>query len=970
MPVQVLTTKLYAPPQRAEAVPRPRLFERLDEGARRRLTLLSAPAGFGKTTLVSGWLAARGRLPAWVSLGPAEADPSSFLTYVVAALRSVAPGVGEGVLAGLQAPQRPPARRLVTGLLNDLAALSSDVVLVLDDYHEAQDEAIDELVMAILDDLPPCAHLVVTTREDPDLRLATWRARDELVELRAADLRFTNDEAAAFLHRAAGLDLSPPQVAALEARTEGWIAALQLAALSMRGRDDVGAFLDAFAGDHRYIVDYLVDEVLRRQPEDVRGFLLDTSVLDAMCGSLCDAVTGRSGCRAMLDALERGNLFLVPLDDRRRWYRYHRLFADVLQAHLAHERPARSVVLHARASAWYEAEGMAAEAVGHALAGGDLERAARLIELAWRGMDSTFRSAAWLAWAERLPAELVGSRPVLGVGIAWAHLNAGELEAADARLRAVEGWLDAMDAAPAAPPPSPAAAPPPPGSPPPLSPPPLSPPPLSPPPLSPPPLSPPPLAPPPASGAPEAVGPPPSGASDAVAGDDEELRTLPGTVASARAYHALAVGEPAASVEHARRALELLPESDHVRRGVPLGILSLARWANGDLDEAHRMLSEAMAGFRAAGNVVAAISGVFGLADIRLLQGRLRDAAGSYHDALRLVDAAAADGAPDVSVSAATIPGAAELHVGMGVVRREQGDLDAAARHLRRAEGLGEGAVLPGDESRLRALMAWLEVGLGNAERALELLDEAERLHIRSPMPDLRPVPAWRARVWLEQGRLDDAWSWARARGLSVADEPTFLREFELLVFARTLIARGRQGLDADMAGVRGLLERLLAAARSGGRMGSALEISVLQALAEEAGGEPSRARAPLARALELAEPEGWVATFVDAGRPMAGLLRAALRRGAPADFVRRLLNALGDDAGGGARPLQAPHALTEREREVLRLLGSDLSGPEIARELRVSLNTFRTHAKNVYGKLGANSRRSAVRRARDLDLL
>ena len=344
-PAALLETKFYVPRSRRDLVPRPRLIERLDRGSALKLMLVSAPAGFGKTTLLTEWLAAGPagpageRLAAWLSLDRGDNDPASFWTYVVAALRTAASGVGESALAFLRAPRPSPIETVLTALLNDLGATAGDIVLVLDDYHVIDAREVQDGMAFLLDHLPPQLHVVIASRADPALPLARWRARGELVEVRAAELRFTPDEAAAYLNEMMGLRLTARDVAALEGRTEGWIAALQLAALSMQGRDDVAGFIAGFAGDDRYVVDYLAEEVLQRQPERVQAFLLQTSILGRLSGPLCDAVTGQGGGKAMLAALERGNLFLVPLDDRRRWYRYHRLFADVLQARLLDEQP-------------------------------------------------------------------------------------------------------------------------------------------------------------------------------------------------------------------------------------------------------------------------------------------------------------------------------------------------------------------------------------------------------------------------------------------------------------------------------------------------------------------------------------------------------------------------------------------------------------------------------------------------------
>ena len=358
----LLATKLYAPRWRRGLVSRPRLVARLDQGLTRRLTLVSAPAGFGKTTLLAEWLSAPssgGRPAAWVSLDPSDNDPARFWAYVIVALQSVRDGAGAAALSLLHAPQPPPIEAVLTSLINELVAIDDDVVLVLDDYHAIEAQPIQVATAFLLDHLPPQVHLVIAGRADPPLPLARLRARGELTELRAADLRFTPDEAAAFLTEAMGLALSPTDIATLDGRTEGWIAGLQLAALSMQGHQDVGGFIHAFAGDHRYVVDYLVDEVLRRQPDPVRHFLLQTAILDRFTGSLCDAVTGQVDGATRLEALELGNLFVVPLDDRRRWYRYHHLFADVLRAHLAAEQPEQVAVLHRRASAWHERHGSA-----------------------------------------------------------------------------------------------------------------------------------------------------------------------------------------------------------------------------------------------------------------------------------------------------------------------------------------------------------------------------------------------------------------------------------------------------------------------------------------------------------------------------------------------------------------------------------------------------------------------------------
>ena len=447
-PTALLETKFYVPRPRHGLVLRPRLSERLDRGATSKLMLVSAPAGFGKTTLLTEWLAAGPaaptdeRLTAWLSLDRGDNNPASFWAYVIAALRTVAAGIGESALALLQAAQPPAVEAVLTALLNDLAAIAGDIVLVLDDYHVIDARDVQDGMAFLLDHLPPRLHLVIASRADPALPLARLRARGDLAEIRAAELRFTPDEAAAYLNGMMGLQLTARDVAALEARTEGWIAALQLAALSMQGREDVAGFIDGFAGDDRYVVDYLAEEVLQRQPGRVQAFLLQTCILGRLSGPLCDAVTGQGGGKAMLEALDRGNLFLVPLDDRRRWYRYHHLFADVLQARLLDEQPGQVPELHRRACAWYEQNGERSLAIGHALAAGDFGRAADLVELAIRALRPTRQEAMVRRWLEELPDDVVRVRPVLSVTFAGALLMTGEIEGVEERLQDAERWLD------------------------------------------------------------------------------------------------------------------------------------------------------------------------------------------------------------------------------------------------------------------------------------------------------------------------------------------------------------------------------------------------------------------------------------------------------------------------------------------------------------------------------------------------
>ena len=706
-------------------------------------------------------------------------------------------------------------------------------------------------------------------------------------------MRFTPEEASTYLNEVMGLDLRPEAVDALETRTEGWIAALQLAALSMQGRDDVAGFITGFTGNDRYIVDYLVEEVLARQPDEIRSFLLRTSILDQLSGPLCDAITECAGGKAMLERLERANLLVIPLDDRRRWYRYHHLFADVLRAHLEEEQPEQIPNLHRRASEWYEQQGERSEAIRHALAGGDFERTAELIESALPEMRIARDEMQLLAWVEPLPDEVVRRRPVLAVTFAGALLLTGELAGVEARLDDAERRIDAS--------------------------------------------------------------------SGSGVDDEGELRRLRGDIEVHRAALAQVRGDMPATVEHAQRAMDLALEDDHVVRAGAAGFLGIALWTVGDLEAAHRAWSECVARLERAGYLSDALGATQALGDICIMQGRLGDALRTYEHALLLV--------PEQRW--ALVRGPADMHVGISDVLRERNDLDGARRHLLESQELGEHATMPKQPYRWRVAMARLRQAEGGAEDALVLLEEAERLYVSDFFPDVRPLAAWRARMWIAMGRLREARGWAREAGLSPEDDLSYLGEFEHITLARLLlaVAKTETGAVESRAQAVGLLGRLREDAETGSRTGSVIEILTLEALAAADRGDSASALAALEQALTAAEPEGYVRLFVDEGQAMTALLREASRRGITTGYVEELL-------AGGERPslrlaktqgLVDP--LSERELDVLRLLGSDLSGPDIARELMVSLNTLRTHTKNIYMKLGVNNRRAALRRAQDLGL-
>jgi len=848
-------------------------------------------------------------------------DLARLMTHVVASLNSVGLGVDTAVLESLHIA---PISTALTALVNDVNRAGENApgerwILVLDDYHVIAAPDVHEAVTFLLEHLPDHLHLVMATRSDPPLPLARLRSDGQLTEVRAADLRFTPAEAQEFLNQAMGLDLTADDVDSLEERTEGWIAGLQLAALSLRGipeRGDVAGFIEAFTGSNRFVIDYLADEVLARQPAHVRDFLLDTAVLDRLTGPLCDAVTGSADGTRMLEDLERGNLFLVPLDDERAWYRYHHLFADVLRARLRAETPDRVPSLHQRASEWFASQGLVEDAVRHALAGGDFDRAAYLMEEALTELRRIRQDSLMLAWVRSLPEPVVRRSPVLSILSGWSLMMAGDLDAVEPRLDDAEAAL--------------------------------------------------------AAGAHD---------HDLAAGwaNTDDLRTAPATIAIYRASLAQARGDIAGTVRHARRALELARPEDHFIRGAAGGFLGLAAWAAGDVRKALSTFSEAIRSLHAAGNLVDELDGTIVLADMWVASGRPGRARRLCEQALQT---ATDGGVPYLRATA-------DLHVALAELDRELGDLTSAEAHLETARVLGERTSITENRHRWFLAMAQVRSAGGDFGTASGLLDQAEALYRHGFYPDIRPIGAMRARVQIAAGDLASAVEWADDRGVSVDDDADYLYEYEHLTLARLLVAQHRAEQHSDVAGsasptaALGFLERLHAAAADAGRDGSVLELRVLQALAHHAHGDLPAALGALSRALgEAPEPDSYVRLFLDEGAPMMALLRHAV--GVVASAAEDAAGGLGEAVRGRARlllergqpvedvePSQSPaDPLSHRELDVLRLLDSELTGPQIARELYVTLNTLRTHTKRIFTKLDAKTRAAAVLRARERGLL
>ncbi|HEY5845932.1 MAG TPA: LuxR C-terminal-related transcriptional regulator [Nakamurella sp.] len=927
----VLATKLFAPSRRDHLVARSRLVEELDRSLadHHRLTLVSAPAGFGKTTLLGDWLDSLERrrpdvAAAWLSLDSGDNDLPRLLRHIAAALDRCGLDIDPAVM---ESPASLDGPAILTGFLNQIVRVGEQTpekhwLLVLDDYHVIEAPAVHRSVDFLLDHLPRQLHLAVATRSDPPLPLARLRSRGQLVELRAADLRFTSAEAREFLNHVMGLELTAQDVAALEERTEGWVAGLQLAALSLRNtrtRDETADFIDAFTGSNRFVIDYLADEVLARLPSESHQFLLRTSVLDRLTGPLCDAVTGGSGSAGMLERLERDNLFVVALDAERTWFRYHHLFADVLHARLLAELPGVVSSLHTSASEWYATHDLVPDAVRHALAGGDHARAAYLIEQALPQMRRGRHDTTLLSWIRALPESVVRRSPVLSIMSGWSMMMAGELAAMEARLDDAEAALAA-------------------------------------------------------------------GSEDAnlaaTWADTEDLRTAPATVRVYRAALAQARGDVATTMDHARHALDLAGPDDHFVRGAAGGFLGFAAWAAGDVDQALSTFSDAVRSLHAAGYLVDELDSTVVLGDMWMTAGRPGQARRIYEQALVT---ATAHGEPYPRATA-------DLHVGLAELDRELNDLTGAQAHLDVAKVLGERASITENRHHWYVAAAQVRAATGDHATAIELLDQAQALYRPGTYPDIRPIPAMRTRVHIAAGNLDAAKRWADDHDVDMGDDVTFLREYNQLTLVRLHLAghhRAATAQDSPATAAAPLdelsqwLHRLYADAEPT-RAGTLLEIGMLQALTLHAAGRRDEALAELDRALARApEPENYVRLFLDEGAPMLALLHDApgnRETDAAGRHARRLLAAsrgsarsgtiggITDAPVGDGESLVAP--LSDREMQVLRLLDSDLTGPEIARRLYVSLNTLRTHTKRIFTKLGVRNRSAAVRRGRQLGLL
>jgi LuxR family maltose regulon positive regulatory protein len=915
----LLATKLHAPRVKRGFVARPRLIDQLNDGVDRRMTLVCAPPGFGKTALLAEWSSQREGPVAWLSLDPADNDPARFWRHLAAAIDRAVPGIADRIepVPGSSAPSLDGQ---MTALINELNANPTDLAIVLDDYHAIDVERIHASVQFLVEHAPEDVHVVVTSRADPPLALARLRVGGQLDELRAVDLRFTRSEAADLFAGTVGPEFPDAATRALTDRTEGWVAGLQLAALSLRERADVEAFVTTFSGSHRYVLDYLTEEVLDRQPEDIRRFLIETSLLARLSGDLCDAVTGRTDGQAMLEEVERANLFVIALDDVRGWWRYHHLFADLLRARLEASDPDRVVAIHRAAADWHAANDLPDEAVHHAIAAGDMVWAARLIE---RHADARFHlneAATFERWLGQLPREVVEARPRLLLAQANLALVSGDEEGFEvpfeAARRAIEASPAALDE----------------------------------------PFEP-------------SIGPGPS-----------LLLNLPAAMALGASHLAELRGDPEATTRFAAEADALAQDGEWRLEILIRAHRSVAALLRGDLAEADEGFTATLARCREVDErIVAARTGEL-LGMVQRAEGRLGAALETYRQALEIIAPPGLPpppGAGGVHVAIAEVAyqrgdleaAIRHLDVGLPLCRQVARTISASPQPL--ATGL----------ATLAWVRHAAHDPVGAREAMAEATEVAPGPGVISL---LNPVTAQHAQLALADGDLDTAIDWAAEQDIDPDDTSSYAREPEYLVLARLLIARDRpaaaagllERLATDAAadhrdGSLIEIEALRALALEADGMKAEALATLADALARAEGEGWIRVFVdegpPMAALLGrlVATPAGSGVTCSDARQMAAGRAATLLRR-----FDASAVPDTSHDRQRGITVPGLVETLSEREFEVLQLVAAGHPNREIASELFVTVDTVKKHVTHLLGKLGVTNRTQAAALARSLGLI
>ncbi len=894
MAIPLFQTKIQIPPTRIDLVSRPRLTELLNASLGKELTLISAPAGYGKTTLVAQWLAEKSvKNAAWLSLDRHDNDPARFFTYFFATLQALNSQIGREAQHILQSPQMASVETLMALLIDDLVTLVNErIVCVLDDFHNVDAEPIHEALRFMLSQVGLPISLIVTTRVVPLLNISRLRARGQLLEIDQADLRFLEQETSQFLNERMKLSLTPEESRLLGERTEGWVAGLQLAALSVQRAENAAGLVNKFAGEDRFIVDYLSTEILKNQPPEIRDFLLKTSILDQMNSALCSTITGHRDGQKILERLESNNLFLIPLDRKRNWFRYHHLFSEFLRRRLSSEASAASVIdLHALAASWYQQKNMYDEAIGHFLAAGDFDRVADLVELIAHGaMYETGEVHSLQSWLARLPQTIINSRPNLLITQAWMQLWTNQFPA-------VKSTLDNLETS---------------------------------------------------------------------SGHDRMSPDVTAQVACIRALSASIQDDADSAIAYAKKCLNLLPDDDRRIRGLALSALANGLRIKGDVRSASRIYAEATAIVEQFGQLVPALI-LLGLqSEINLEQGKLNQADRTCQRALDLAQ----------ERKAINLPAVGRVYASLGKLNYERYKLDVATEHLQHAVDLC--LSWPGfadDAIYSMIVLAAVYRSQHRVEAAEAMLGQAKLLGQENDLQSwLEQVDVALANLWLWETDYSQVIAWMNARDQATesgSESSPYLQELVAIVRVRLLMAQNK------MTEARTLLKELILKAEATGRGARLIEFYMLKALILRQMGRKDESILVLGRALTLAEAEGFVRIFLDEGDSMYMMFQLAAGKGVAKPFLGQLLSQFearegisGASSSGLTHQQPIVEPLTPREREVLQLMASGLSNPEIAQSLYIAVSTVKTHVKNIFGKLQVENRFQAIERARALNLI
>jgi LuxR family maltose regulon positive regulatory protein len=933
----VLATKLHIPPFRPSFISRPVLLDALEKGLSSKLTLVSAPAGFGKTTILSEWAQKCKRPFIWLSVDERDNDPQRFFMHFIAAIQGIEADIGITSLESLQASQFPPLESFFTGLINEISGVSTPFVLVLDDYHLVSNRIVHEGLIFLVENLPPQVHLVISGRADPTWPIARLRAQGMMNEIRTNDLRFSSDEVAQFLLDMMGLRLSFKDISALEARTEGWIAGLQMAAVSMKGRRDISSFIRSFTGSHRFIMDYLVEEILERQTSTIQNFLLKTSILDQMTAGLCDAVIeeldigDRGGevegqmrvdpqtpisSQQILEYLEQANLFLIPLDDERNWYRYHHLFSQLLQSRLRQIYPGKVMDLHIRASRWFESVDMYDQAISHAFAAENTKRAADLVEQHAMTMITRSELGALSKWLKLLPDEILRSRPWLCTHQAWIKYWHGP------RVE-VEEWLEAAEIA--------------------------------------------------LQGRSERNG---DLDRDDVMGplSEDEKNHIAGQIAAIRAYGAIPEGDYRLVSQMAEEGLSLLPDGDFAQ-SVCAVALGAANRGKGDIAAALDAFDKAKEYALMRGNRQQAITAYCYYGEQQIKQAALQDALRTFEEALKV-----AEMKPGKLIGSAGFP-----LVCMADLYREWNELDKAEELLSQSIEISLHWGIADFVAMTYIVQSRLQLTKGDLTGLRNTIQKADQLEGRMKIDPWvhTQLDECRLRFWLANGELSTVKSWFDESDLKADGELSYFSDLHHLNLARVLVALGKGSTqDGYLEEAVNLLDRILQATEKSQWIHETIKALILQSLAYDALAENQEAVATIKRALKLAQPGNYVRIFLDEGPPIVGLLEALRDNEEVGEYAIKLLTSaeideiegdqrqILDAEGYGASSHPLVEDLTDREMEVLQLLRTGMTSTEIAEELIIAVSTVRSHLKNIYGKLGTHSRMEAIQKAEELGWL